>query len=721
MIDRKKIERCSVLQHDSSDCGVACLVSVINYFGGSSTNEEIRILSGTTQSGTTLLGLYQAAEKKSIIATGFEATVQDIKDYDGILILHVLIQPEFEHYIVCYGFENQMFVIWDPSRGIEFLRSSDLERIWRSGKCLGLKASKSFRHSKLDKREKFIWLKRNIGKDSSLLTSGIILGLVISVLSLAMAVYTQKLIDKILPSKDYRLLTISLILLFALLSVRIILNAIRQTIILSQGKSFNTRIVDSFFSSILLLPKTFFDSRKTGDFIARLNDTLRIQKVIADFVGVYIIDLIIVIVSLIGLFIFNKIIALITFCSLPLFFLLVFRWNRKIISGQYDLMSSYAQVESFFIDSLKGITELKSLGWLSRAEKRNQSVYSLFQGKIYSLGLIKIKLGLLTGILGITYLILILAYSSICVIRAEMTQGVLLAIVSVGSTIIPSVLNLALISIPISEAKVALSRMFEFTSTQKEVIPDEEKCFHEKFNKIEFKTVSFRFPGRKLLFKNINLTISKGHITSLIGDSGCGKSTLVNILMRFYSPEAGLIIVNNKTKLEDISLSFWRTSIAIIPQEIHIFNGTILDNLICEQSEEMFKELKSIIAFHKLEKFFDSFPSGILTLVGEEGLNLSGGQKQIIAFVRALARKPEFLIIDEGTSNLDIDSENMIINVLSTLKDSMGILMVSHKVNLVRRISDRIYILENGTINDGGSDNMLLSGEWVAKVSFDDK
>jgi ATP-binding cassette subfamily B protein len=301
-----------------------------------------------------------------------------------------------------------------------------------------------------------------------------------------------------------------------------------------------------------------------------------------------------------------------------------------------------------------------------------------------------------------------------------MTQGELLAIIAICSNILPSVLNLALVAIPVSEVKVAMSRMFEFTQIDPEesVTTDADSAI--KFEKIRLDNISFRFPGRRLLLRDINISLKKGLIVSLVGESGGGKSTLVNIFMRFYRPESGRIFINDNIDSGKISLKNWRSSIGIIPQEIHIFNGTILQNLLTDYSEDKIKELLSMISKYGLEPFFDSFPAGLMTLVGEEGLNLSGGQKQIIAFMRAIFRNPDFLLIDEGTSNMDTGTEKIIINIIKRLKGKMGILMISHKVNLIRKLSDRIYILEGGTIIESGSHEDLIKKNSLYRNFWDD-
>jgi ATP-binding cassette subfamily B protein len=367
--------------------------------------------------------------------------------------------------------------------------------------------------------------------------------------------------------------------------------------------------------------------------------------------------------------------------------------------------------ESNFIDSIKGILAIKSLNWQSVYSHRNRIIYSDFQEKMLNLGKVKVKLNLITGFASSVYLIIILVWSSGQVMASSMTQGELMAILALSTSLLPSVLNLALISIPVSEVKVAINRMFEFTQIEQENSAGEGSFSTVNTDSLNLKDISFRFPGQKLLLDKINLNIEKGKVVSLVGESGCGKSTLASVALRFFQPETGQLLINGADCSDDISIDEWRSVVAIIPQEVHIFNGTILQNLITDIDEDKLNDLIRSVRELGLAPFYDGFPSGLMTLVGEEGINLSGGQKQILAFTRVLLKNPGILIIDEGTSNMDRGTEAFILDLISRLKGRMGILMISHRINMIKKLSDYIYVLEGRTISAEGRHEDLIQGD----------
>ena len=347
----KSIRQNFVLQNDQSDCGVACLLSLTNYYDGTNTLEKLRELSGTTKQGTTLLGLYQAANQIGFDAEGNEADIKSLIEHGEPVILHVLMNQRLQHFVVCYGYEEDHFIIGDPGKGTQYYSKKELEKIWVSKTCLTLKPNEHFVKVKSVKQAKKDWIYKLVKEDFNLLGLSIFLGLVISVLSMAMAIFSQKLIDDIIPSKNLQKLFWGIGLLTLLLFIRAGLLALRQFFLITQSKNFNNRIINFFYGSLLFLPKSFFDTRRIGELVARLNDTTRIQRVITEIAGSIIIDSLMALISLAFIFIYTWEAGIIATVTLPFYFLLIYRYNEIIITSQKEVMVAYAHSESNYIST----------------------------------------------------------------------------------------------------------------------------------------------------------------------------------------------------------------------------------------------------------------------------------------------------------------------------------------------------------------------------------
>lgn len=703
----KYIKKTHVLQLDQSDCGVACLLSLINYYDGEASLEHLRKLSGTSKQGTTLLGLYQAAQEVGFDAQGNEADIQALIDHNEPLILHVIIEERLQHYVVCYGYSGTSFVIGDPGKGVYELTKQQLEDIWQSKTCLTLKPNPQFQKKSNLKKSKREWFLKVIKEDYRVISFSLILGLAISILGMTMAVFSQKLIDDILPSNNIEKLVAGIVLVGFLLCIRIGFNALRDYFLIHQTKEFNTRIIDKFYTSLLHLPKSFFNSRKIGDLVARLNDTQRVQRVINRIVGNVLIDVLVTLSSLALIFIYSWQSGIIVLVSLPLYAVLIYRFNKPIIRSQKDVMQAYALNESNYINSMNGIATIKNNNKQSVFQQLNNTIYGNFQSKVFNLGKINLKLSAYSGLFSNFFLIGILAYGSVSVYRDELQLGELMAILGVSGSLLPAVANLALISIAINEAKVAFNRMFEFASITPESSGDLEI---KAFETITLKDISFRFPGHSLLFQDLSLNINKGECHVLVGESGSGKSTIAEILQKSYQLNDGNIIVNNKMDLQDINAQSWRQLIGVVPQDVTLFNGNLLTNIVLDDLTEP-EHFDTFCKDYGFDTFINQLPQGLATIVGEEGINLSGGQKQIVGLMRSLYKKPQFLILDEFTSAMDRSTENFALSCIAKIKKDIGVFFITHRLNIVPKIADDISVLENKSISLVGSHDVLLKHE----------
>lgn len=246
--------------------------------------------------------------------------------------------------------------------------------------------------------------------------------------------------------------------------------------------------------------------------------------------------------------------------------------------------------------------------------------------------------------------------------------------------------------------------MYEFASMEKEQKGNKEIL---DFISLEIENLSFCFAGRSQLLKDINIKVNKNQCIAIVGESGSGKSTFGQILQKFYSFENGTIIVNNQTNLPDIETKSWRTILGVVQQEVTIFGGNVITNILLGQEDKP----ENIVKFcqdYSFETFINTLPQRYATILGEEGINLSGGQKQLIALMRALYKKPKVLLLDEFTSAMDRKTEKFVLDLLQQLKTSLSIIFISHRLHSLPKIADTIYVLEKGTITQSGSHQELI-------------
>ncbi|MET3128344.1 ATP-binding cassette subfamily B protein [Arcicella rosea] len=693
-----------MLQQDESDCGVACLLSIIRYHGGENTLECLRESSGTSIQGTSLLGLKQSANSLNLQAEAFEVDDLEVfkKQASFPCILHVVIDEKLEHYIVCYeASTNGSFIIGDPAKGIEIWTEEELLSCWKTRAVLILSPTEAFEKVPQNNQKKIAWFKELLRDDTSMLVIAAVLGIALAVLGMATAIFSQKLLDEIIPKHQTQRLWLGMALLGFLLLARAGLGYLRGFFLLRQSKDFNNRLMDDFYDKFLHLHKSFFDTRKTGEIIARLNDTRRIQQVISYLVGNVVIDILVLLVSAVYVFNYSVTVGLLSLLSLPLFGCLIWKYNDRIIKNQKGVMSQYASTESHFVDAITGISVIKATNKESMFVQVGKIYYQLFQQKIYELGTLSNRYGFWSEILNALLITTILSVSSFAVLHKDIKIGAMMATISIASGMIGAVSRLSTTNIQLQEAKVAFERMYEFASIKPENDLDVKYDITEleDINSLTVNSLSFRFAGRTQLLKKVSLFLRKGTMVTLLGEVGSGKSVLLQILQKFQHYEEGEISVNDNLAFKNIAPDVWRRKIGVVPQDVKIFNGTLIDNIILgnvmDEGQKAVDFCKSI----GLDRFFENLPQGYLTIVGEEGINLSGGQKQLVALARALYRKPNLLLLDEATSAMDNNTENFVLNLLEKLKSEIGIFMVTHR-NSIAEKSDNIYVLENGVIEE---------------------
>ena len=702
-------------QHDQSDCGVACLQSALKHFGARAVSfERLRELSGTSRQGTTMLGLLQAAHELGMDAQGYEATTAQLLECTDLCILHILKDGKLQHYVVYYGYDpaTNTVRIGDPAEPqIENWSLEQLESVWQSKALLLLQPTDKLHLGTTARKKQWQWIMELVREDTQLLGLALALGIAVAILGLATAIFSQQLLDNILPSGDQMRLFTGAGLLLVLLLARGGLSYLRGLFLLRQSRDFNLRIVDAFYGRLLHLPKSFFDNRKTGDLIARMNDTRRIQRTVAYVASGLMIDFLLVLVASGAILWYDWRLGLVSLGWLPVFGWIVYRFHPRILQGQRQVMAAYANNESNYVDTMQGIGVIKVHNRQSVFARLTQSIYGLFQEAILSLGKVGLGYQLFTEIASAVFISGIILWSAWYVLGGQLSSGALIAILQFVGILMTSAAGLAQANIQLQEARVAFDRMYEFTSIDSEYDREAEQpqSVIQEFADLRVEHLRFRFPGRAALLEDVSFRVSRGEWITIMGESGCGKSTLLQILQKFYRPEAGRLKVNG-VDLDLLGYEAWRGQLGVVPQEIKLFNGTLLDNILLGVIPDDLKELEQLLRHYGMDDYFRAFPNGYATIVGEEGINLSGGQRQMVALARALWQKPQLLLLDEPTAALDRDTEQRVLTLLQQLRKEAGIIVLTHRLSTARA-ADRIYVLENGRLTATGDHQQLVHAD----------
>ena len=699
MLLYRKIRKSIVRQRDKADCGVACLQSVLLYYDLHIHLEQLRNWSGTQRTGTTMLGIIQAAEKAGLEAEGYAADLESLRACRDICILHVLIDQQLSHYLVYWGYDEklQKYIIGNPSTGsTDAYSARDIDSIWESKFLIVIKSGAQGPEAIKAKSPGIgQWMYNFVKPDLTLLGMALLLGTLVAVLGLSTAVFSQKLLDDILPSGDRFRLFSGIALLCALLIFRSALGFIRQLFLIRQAKDFSIRTIDYFINALLALPKSFFDNRRTGDMVARMNDTTRIQVAVTQISANALIDALLILSTIGFAFYYQWQIGLLLLSWLPIYGWIAWRYYASIITGQQSVMHNYAHTESTFVDTVQGAGTIKLFNRQNLFAGLVRTVYAGYQGSVIAMGRIILQFGFWTEMAGAIFISAVLLFSAIFTLQGSMTVGMIIAVLQMTSLVVGSAARLNLTHIQLQEARVAFGRMQEFTALQPEyrLESDEHLAVIDDFQELRAEDLAYHFPGRPLLLEHLSLSVRKGELVLLTGETGSGKSTLLQIFQKFYPPGSGQVLVN-EVDLAELSTFYWRNCLGVVEQETSIFDGTLADNIVLGEVMHDLQPLRDFLARCGLDTYFAHLPQGIATLIGKEGMPISGGQKQLLGLARALWKKPQLLLLDEPTAALDQETEQFVLNLLHTVKRDMGILLLTHR-KAAECSADRVYRINN--------------------------
>lgn len=504
------------------------------------------------------------------------------------------------------------------------------------------------------------------------------------------------------------------ITLLALFIAQAIFSYFRVALFVDVTENTLASLRNTTYQRLISLPMTFFVSRRVGELNSRLaSDISLLQDTLTTTIAEFLRQFILIIGGIAFLSLTSVKLTLIMLSVVPLLAIIAVVFGRYIRKVSRSVQDKIADSNTIVEETLQGISNVKAftneLFEVARYKKSTADIVqqALKGGKARGAFASFIILAIFGAI------VFVIWYGVRMVNTGELSIGSMFQFVLYSVFVGASIGGIAELYASIQKAIGATERIFEIIDeTAEDVVLDKQVLNTEKLHgNVVFESVQFAYPSRKEIevLKNVSFIAKSGEQIAIVGPSGAGKSTLVSLLFRFYDPQQGAIIIDDKN-IKDYPLTYLRSQMAVVPQDVLLFGGTIKENIAYGKPDATFEEIMEAAKKANAHTFIESFPDKYETLVGERGVKLSGGQRQRIAIARAVLKDPAILILDEATSSLDSESERLVQEALEKLMKGRTSIVIAHRLSTVKA-ADKIIVIDKGEVAEMGSHEELIKKE----------
>jgi ATP-binding cassette, subfamily C, bacteriocin exporter len=686
----------SVKQRDQADCGVACLAAVASHYDMRLSVAQIRQLTGTDQSGTSIFGLVQASKQLGFVARAVKAQTDELSGIAFPAIAHVVLEGKHFHFVAVLRITKSRVTVMDPATG-RFSRYpiQQFQQMW-TGALVLMAPGTSFQPS--DQRSsRFAWYLQLLRPHRSTLVQALFGAILGTVLALTGSFYIQKVVDSVIVESNSQLLNLLSIGMLVALAFQVVLNIGQNLLLTRSGQSIDLTLILSYYRHLFTLPQTFFDGMRVGEMISRINDAVKIRAFLNQQGSNLIISVFTLVLAVFAMFVFSWRLALLSLAFLALYSIL-FRiavLGNRLFSRR--IMEQSADFDAQIVESLEMASTLRRFDRQWVAEVKTESLLVKLLSSTYSAGLFGIAVNSVGSIIVQGFTIGLIWIGASSVIQTQMSPGQLLSCFALTGYLTGPANNLLSIIVSALEVQVAADRLFEILDLESEKNAGTIEIGEIGTVEICLQNVSFAYPGRPPIFQKVDARFLPSEITLIRGESGSGKSSILALLQRFYLPSEGRILFG-QYEIRYLRSSSLRTQIAVVPQKIDLMSGTVIENITLGEFEPDMRNVLAICTKLGMLDFIQSLPEGFETRLAENGRNLSGGQRQRLAIARALYADGPVYLFDEPMAALDEFSGQRFLNVLQELR-GLGkiVVLVSHDRRLIS-FADRVYTVADGTI-----------------------
>lgn len=686
----------SFKQRDITDCGATCLAYVLHHYGRTVSVAFLRQVAGTSQRGTTALGLVESAETFGFNAKGIRCDFKSLERLPLPAIAHVIVKGKREHYVVLCGIKKDKVKLMDPALGkIEFWSIDRFKAEW-SGVVVILAPGVKFESAAKSKTplnricELLVPQRRIILQ----IFVGAILG---TILSLSSAIYVQKIIDNVLVDGNRSLLRLMGLAMIAILCFRMVFGYFQGTLVRRAAQQIDVAIILGYYRHLLRLPQSFFDTMRVGEITSRLRDAIIIRGFINGSIVSLLLNPLLLVFGFSAMFFYSTKLALLSLALIPLNAVIYFvsDWRNK--RYQRDLMEKAADFDSQLVESLRAVPVIKGFRLEDMMGMKLEGRFVDFLKTTWSAATTGQIIGTVGGSITSFYSIVLLWFGANEVLDAGLTAGELMSCNALSGYLTGPIMAIIGMNSTIRQTLTATERLYEIIDLQQEPDDGTAELSREAIGDIRCEGISFKYPGRLTVLDNVSFSIPKGKITAIVGESGCGKSTLLAMLQRLYIPDSGSITIGTMD-IKYVKLDCLREQIAVVPQRVDLLAGTVVDNIAPRNFAPDMNRITQVCGEVGALEFIEKLPLGFKTHLNENGINLSGGQRQRLALARALYTKASIIILDEPSSALDSKSEDVLKRALEGLRASgRTVVLATHNPSLLE-VADHIFEMEAGRL-----------------------
>ena len=710
-----------IFQHDSMQCGIACLQMVCKYFGREYSLDSLSKLCFATTEGVSMLGINEAANTLGL----HTISARVITTMLGKAPLPSILHWDQNHFVVLYKVKKgKKFYVADPGKGLVTYGLDEFKQHWISTKSNGedkgiamfLETTPAFFTYKMEDEEhikekrSFRFLLGYVRKYRKYFGQ-IILGLVVgSLLQLVLPFLTQSIVDVGIKNQDIGFVWLILLGQLMLTISRTAIDFIRRWLLLHISLRINISLVSDFFIKLLKLPMSFFDTKLMGDLMQRMNDHTRVNNFLTQQTLNITFAVLTFVVFSVVLFFYNKLVFTIFLLGSILYgaWMTLFLKRRKVLD--YELFEQQAINNNKTYEFITSMQEIK----LQDCEQRRRWEWEDTQAELFGVQMKSLKLQQ-TQEAGSIFInevknIIITVVAATAVIHGQMTLGMMLAVQYIIGQLNSPVEQLMNFFYSLQDVKISLERINEIHQMDDENGKEGLKTSIEnKDEGIDIKNIMFKYDPHALhkTIDDVSIHVPQGKVTAIVGASGSGKTTLIRLMLGYYPVLEGKINIGN-TDINKLNKKWWRRQCGVVMQDGVIFSESIARNIAVDDGDIDNERLLKAAEIACIKDYVMALPLKFNTKIGRDGVGLSQGQKQRILIARAVYKNPDYIFLDEATNSLDANNERSIVENLDKFYKGKTVVIVAHRLSTVKN-ADQIVVIDHGKVVEIGNHESLTA------------